>query len=71
MADRELAESLYATDPNLTWETMIQKQRNKGLAGDDIYKAIYRKFSAVRNKCKSVIGYRVGDANECTNNKTY
>lgn len=40
MADRELAESLYATDSNLTWETMIQKQRNKGLAGDDIYKAI-------------------------------
>ena len=25
MSDRQLAESLYVTDPNLTWEQIIQK----------------------------------------------
>ena len=40
MSDRQLAESLYVTDPNLTWEQIIQKQIDKGLSGDDIYKAI-------------------------------
>ena len=40
MADRKLAESLYKTDPNLTWEQIIQKQISKGLSGDDIYKEI-------------------------------
>ena len=33
MSDRKLAESLYATDPNLTWEQVIQKQVDKGLSG--------------------------------------
>ena len=36
MADRATAESLYKTDPNLTWEEIIRKQRKKGLKGDDI-----------------------------------
>lgn len=40
MSDRQLAESLYASDSNLTWEQIIQKQIDKGLSGDDIYKAI-------------------------------
>lgn len=40
MEDRQLAESLYATNPNLTWEQVIQKQIDKGLSGDDIYKEI-------------------------------
>ena len=40
MSDRKLAEFLYASDPNLTWEQIIQKQIDKGLSGDDIYKAI-------------------------------
>ncbi len=40
MSERQLAEALYATDPNLTWEQIVQKQIDKGLFGDDIYKAI-------------------------------
>ena len=40
MADREWAESLYKTDPNRTWQEIIQRQVEKRLAGDDIYKAI-------------------------------
>lgn len=40
MADRQPAESLYKTAPDLIWEQIIQKQISKGLSGDDIYKAI-------------------------------
>ena len=36
MADRATAESLYKTDPNLTWEEIVRKQSAKGLEGDDI-----------------------------------
>ena len=32
MADRQPAESLYKTDPNLTWEQIIQKQIITGLS---------------------------------------
>ena len=46
MADRKSAESLYKTDPNLSWEDVIQKQINKGLTGDDIYNAIVKSASA-------------------------
>ncbi len=40
MADRELANSLYKTDPNLTWEQVVNKQIEKGLKGDEIFYAI-------------------------------
>ena len=30
MADRAAAESLYKTDPNLTWKEIVKKQRKKG-----------------------------------------
>ena len=40
MADRELAESLYKTEPNLSWKGITQKQIDRGLSGDDIYEAI-------------------------------
>ena len=40
IADRKLAESLYKIDPNRTWEEMIQRQLDKGLTSDDIYKEI-------------------------------
>lgn len=29
MADRAAAESLYKTDPNLTWEEIVRKQSEK------------------------------------------
>ena len=40
MADRQPAESLYKTAPDLIREQIIQKQISKELSGDDIYKAI-------------------------------
>ncbi len=40
MSDRDAAESLYKTDPNKTWEQMIDRAIEKGYTGDDIYKYI-------------------------------
>ena len=56
MADRELAESLYKTDPNLTWEQLIQKQINKGYTGDDIYKAIIESSQRSRKSVNKSLG---------------
>ena len=56
MSDRQLAESLYATDPNLTWEQIIQKQIDKGLSGDDIYKAIIESSQRSRTSVNQSLG---------------
>ena len=56
MSDRQLAESLYASDPNLTWEQIIQKQIDKGLSGDDIYKAIIESSQRSRTSVNQSLG---------------
>lgn len=56
MSDRQLAESLNATDPNLTWEQIIQKQIDKGLSGDDIYKAIIESSQRSRTSVNQLLG---------------
>ena len=40
MANREEAAKLNATEPNKTWDEIVQKQIDKGYAGDEIYKSI-------------------------------
>ena len=56
MSDRQLAESLYATDPNLTWEQIVQKQIDKGLSRDDIYKAIIESSQRSRTSVNQSLG---------------
>jgi len=56
MADRKLAESLYESDPNYTWEQMVQKQINRGLTGDDIYKAILESSQRSRKSVNQSLG---------------
>ncbi len=56
MADRATAESLYKTDPNLTWEEIVRKQREKGLKGDDIYKAIIESSQRSRKSVNKSLG---------------
>ena len=56
MADRKSAESLYKTDPNLSWEDVIQKQINKGLTGDDIYNAIVKSAQRSRRSVNKSLG---------------
>ena len=56
MSDRQLAELLYVTDPNLTWEQIVQKQIDKGLSGDDIYKAIIESSQRSRTSVNQLLG---------------
>lgn len=56
MADRKLAESLYKTDPNRTWEEMIQRQLDKGITGDDIYKEIIASSHRSRKSVNKSLG---------------
>lgn len=56
MADRVAAESLYKSDPNLTWKEIVKKQRAKGLTGDDIYKAIIESSQRSRKSVNVSLG---------------
>ena len=56
MADRATAESLYKIDPNLTWEEIVRKQSEKGLEGDDIYKAIIESSQRSRKSVNKSLG---------------
>ncbi len=56
MSDRQLAESLYTTDPNLTWEQVIQKQIDKGLSEDEIYRAIIESSQRSRKSVNQSLG---------------
>ena len=56
MSDRTLAESLYKTDPNWSWEMMVQKQIDKGLTGDDIYKEIIASAQRSRKAVNKSLG---------------
>lgn len=56
MSNRQLAESLNITDPNLTWEQIIQKQIDKGLTGDDIFKAIIESAQRSRTSVNQLLG---------------
>lgn len=58
MSDRELAESLYKSDPNLTWAQVVEKQANKGLSGDDIYKAIIESSQRSRTSVNESLGLK-------------
>ena len=56
MADRNLAEQLYLTDKNLTWEEIVQKQIDKGLSGDAIYREIIRSSQRSRKSVNQILG---------------
>ena len=58
MADRATAESLYKTDPNWSWEKIIQKQVEKGLSGDDIYKEIIASSQRLRDAVNKSLGVK-------------
>lgn len=56
MANRATAESLYKTDKNLTWEQLIDKQKAKGLSGDEIYKEIIASSQRSRKSVNKSLG---------------
>ncbi len=58
MSDQKLAESLFKTDPNVTWEQLVQKQIDRGLSGDDIYKAIIESSQRSRTSVNEYLGLK-------------
>lgn len=56
MAARATAKSLYKTDPNFSWEEIVRKQSEKGLRGDDIYKAIIESSQRSRKSVNKSLG---------------
>jgi filamentous hemagglutinin len=58
MSDRNAAASLYKTDPNLTWEQIVQRQKDKGLTGDDIYKGIIASSQKSRQSVNESLGLK-------------
>jgi len=56
MADRIKAEALYITDTNPTWTQIIQKQMDKGLSGDDVYREIIKSSQRSRKSVNRMYG---------------
>ena len=56
MANREVAEKLYKTDPNRTWKEIVQRQVDKGMTGDDIYRAIIQSSQRSRSSVNKSLG---------------
>gem|GEM_PF-1540436 len=54
--DRDQAVLLAITEPNLTWEQIVQKQVNAGLSGDDIYIAIIESSQRSRTSVNVSVG---------------
>lgn len=56
MEDRVLAEQLHKKEPNKTWEEIIQRQRDKGFTGDDIYREIIASSQRSRTSVNKSLG---------------
>jgi hypothetical protein len=56
MADREMAESLDSTDPNPTFEALVERQRSRGRVGDEIYEAIIASATRSRDSVNKALG---------------
>ncbi len=56
MSDRTLAESLYKTDPNMTWEQIVNKYTNKGFSGDSLWQEIINASTRSRTKVNQSLG---------------
>jgi len=42
MSNRNVAEQLFGTKPNMTWEQIIEKYSSQGLSGDALYQEIIK-----------------------------
>ncbi len=56
MANRNAAEELMKTNPNLTWNDVIQKYTNKGYSGDELYKEIIEASTRSRQSVNKSLG---------------
>jgi filamentous hemagglutinin len=58
MSDRVLAESLYKTDPNMTWEQIVNNYSNKGFSGDSLWQEIINAASRSRTSVNQQLGIK-------------
>lgn len=58
MADRKAAEALYKSDPNMTWDQVVQKYTDKGLSGDELYKEIVNASTRSRGSVNAELGVK-------------
>ncbi|MPM93519.1 hypothetical protein SDC9_140657 [bioreactor metagenome] len=42
MTNRELANSLFGSKPNMTWDEVVKKYMDKGFVGDELYQEIMK-----------------------------
>jgi len=59
MSNWEKAEGVEITDPNMTFEQMVEyKQSKYGLSGQDIYKSIIESAPKSRSKVNHDLGFK-------------
>jgi hypothetical protein len=56
MADRAMAKELMSTNPNLTWDEVLTKYKNKGLSGDDLWQGIIDASTRSRSSVNKSLG---------------
>lgn len=56
MSDRGLADSLNATQPNLTWDQVLAKLQAQGRSGDDLYNALIESSTRSRASVNDTLG---------------
>ena len=56
MADRQAAEALNKSDPNMTWEEIVNKYISKGFSGDELYQEIINSSQRSRQSVNESLG---------------
>ncbi|PBP44777.1 hypothetical protein CCL13_16260 [Pseudomonas syringae] len=56
MSNRTLADSLNKTDPNRTWNEIVNKYSGQGLSGDELWSKIIEKSQASRTSVNDGLG---------------
>ena len=56
MSNQAIAQGLEITDPNKTWEQIIEKYMGKGFTGDALYEEIIEASTRSRNAINQSLG---------------
>lgn len=56
MSDRKLAEELNLNERNMTWDEIVEKTKDKGFRGDDIYEEIINSSQRSRKTVNEKLG---------------
>ncbi|MCV7050131.1 hypothetical protein H7H82_05865 [Mycobacterium heidelbergense] len=56
MSDRRAAATITAENPNMSWDEVVAKYRNRGFTGDDLYREIMAAAKRSRAKVNEALG---------------